>query len=127
MKIASLFLSFMFVTATHLFAQTPVATTMSGTITEVKAKFLGAQSLIVDKTELVLMSDQSDTTNSTFKINKKYKDILVKKGSVFVLNPKYAGKTFKFTYFVNGKGWKCISNVVEEKKIRQEPSVKPVK
>lgn len=113
-KISTIILGIFFLGNTHVFSQT-TSNSITGVVTDVKPKFLGNQSLTVDKTELVLIASQSDTTNSTFEINKELKDILVKKDGAFMLNPKYANKTFKFTYSVNGKGWKCISNAIEEK------------
>ena len=53
---------------------------------------------------------------------------LIKKDNVFVLNPKYQGKMMKFSYRLNGKGWKCITSVCEVKvkktKSQTTPQVK---
>ena len=77
---------------------------------------MGAQTLVVNETELVLMANQEDATNSTFEINKEFNDILVKdKNGNFSLNTKYQGKSLNFTYFVNGKGWNCISKIAAVK------------
>jgi len=116
MKIASLFFSFMFVTATHLFAQTVEANTLSGTITEVKPHFAGEHTLVVGETELVLLTNTKDKTGKTFEVNAAYKDILLDKKGTFILNPKYANKSFKFIYTINGKGWKCIKSINAIKK-----------
>ncbi|MEO8761235.1 MAG: hypothetical protein ABI388_07870 [Bacteroidia bacterium] len=112
MKIKNIISLLAFFTTTSLMAQitTKVET---GVITNVQAKFLGAQSLTVNKIELVLMANQEDTTNSTFLINKEYANLLIKTDSnkSFALNPKYKGKALSFSYFVNGKGWNCISKI----------------
>jgi hypothetical protein len=115
MKIASLVLSLMFFTASHAFAQTE-ANTISGTIKEVKPHFAGEHTLIVEETELVLLVDKKDKSGKSLEINKPYKDLLLDKKGVFTLNPKYTNKSFKFTYMVNGKGWKCIETISEIKK-----------
>ncbi len=110
MKIASFVFALVLLTSTHVFAQTE-ANTVSGIIKEVKPHFAGAHTLVVNSADLVLITDLKDPSGNTFEINKEYKDILIKKGDAFVLNPKYDGKTFKFTYSINGKGWKCITQV----------------
>ena len=116
MKIASLFLSFMFVAATYSFAQTLETNTVSGIITEVKPHFAGQHTIMLGETELVLITNNKDKSGKTFEINKEYKDILLDEKGIFVLNPKYANKPLKFTYTLNGKGWKCISNISKIKK-----------
>ena len=110
MKIASLVLTFIFFTSTNIFAQTE-SNTVSGMIKEVKPHFASSHLLLVNNVELILMSNLKDTTGTSFEINKEFKDLLVKKAGAFVLNKKYEGKSFKFIYNVNGKGWKCITNV----------------
>ena len=112
MRIVVLVFSLMFFTS-HVNAQSDAnKKVITGVITEVKPKFLGAQSFMVDKTELVLMANQEDTSGNSFKINNEFKDVIKKeKNGNFVLNPKYDGKSLSFTYFVNGKGWKCISHI----------------
>jgi hypothetical protein len=111
MKVLSLFFSLVFFVTANTFAQSD-KNTVTGTVKEVKPKFLGAQSLIVDKTELVLMANQEDTTGNTFEINKEFNDLLKKgKNGNFVLNPKYNGKSLSFSYSVNGKGWNCVSHI----------------
>ena len=115
MKIVSFVFALVLFTTSHLFAQTD-KNTITGTVKEVKPKFLGAQSLMVDKMELVLMANQEDTSGTTFEINKEFNDLLKKdKKGNFVLNSKYIGKSLSFTYFVNGKGWNCISNISHAK------------
>ena len=108
MKIASIVFTLMLVASTHLFAQTE-ANTVSGVIKEVKPHFAGEHTLVVNNVELVLLTNSKDPNAKSFEINKEYKDILIKKGDAFMLNPIYKGKFFKFTYSVNGKGWKCIT------------------
>jgi hypothetical protein len=115
MKTASFVLSLMFFTTSHFFAQTE-ANTISGVIKEVKPHFSGEHTLIVDETELVLLTDIKDKTRKTFEINKQFNDILIDKKGTFILNPKYANKPFKFTYKINGKGWKCIQTIKAIKK-----------
>lgn len=109
-KIASFVLALVFFTSTHVFAQAE-SNIVIGTVKEVKPHFAGEHTLMVNNTDLVLITDLKDPSGNTFEINKEYKDILIKKGNAFILNPKYEGKTFKFTYSVNGKGWKCISQI----------------
>ena|ERR1700758_446628 len=115
MKIAGLVLSLMFFTASHVFSQTETKT-VSGIINEVKPHFAGEHTLIVSGTELVLMTDKKDKTGKSFEINKPFTDILIDKKGTYILNPKYANKVFKFTYTINGKGWKCIQNISATKK-----------
>jgi len=110
MKIASFVFALVLFASTHVFAQSE-ANTITGTVKEVKPHFAGEHTLVVNGTDLVLITDLKDPSGNTFEINKEYKDILIKKGDAFILNPKYEGKTFKFTYSVNGKGWKCITLV----------------
>ena len=86
--------------------------TIKGKITEVKPAFGGGYSLMVEKTELILIKNIADTTGNTFEINKEYKDILIPtKENKYALNPKYTNQSFKITYKINGKGWKCIQNL----------------
>jgi hypothetical protein len=106
----------MFFVTSPVFAQSPEANTVSGIIKEVKPHFAGQHTLVVGETELVLLTDRKDKSGKTFEINKEYKDILRDEKGVFVLNPKYANKSFKFTYTINGKGWKCIQNISKIKK-----------
>lgn len=114
MKITGIILSFAFFITTGIFAQTN-SNTVTGIIKEVKPHFGGQQTLVVNNTELVLIADPKDASGNTFEINKEYKDLLIKKENAFVLNPKYQNKTFKFSYTINGKGWKCISGASELK------------
>jgi Fe-S cluster biosynthesis and repair protein YggX len=115
-KIVTLILSLTFFGA---IAQSTANKSISGIVKEVKPKFMGAQTLLVNETELVLMANQEDTTNSTFEINKEFSDLLVKdKSGNLVLNQKYRGKSLDFTYFVNGKGWNCISKITASKCVK---------
>ena len=114
MKITGFIFSLVFFTASQAFAQADVKT-ISGTIKEVKPHFAGEHTLIVGETELVLLTDPKDKTGKSFEINKPYKDILLDKKGTFILNPRYDNKSFKFTYLVNGKGWKCIQTMSEIK------------
>ena len=115
MKITGFIFSLVFFTASHLFAQSD-ANSVSGTIKEVKPHFAGSHTLIVGETELVLLTDTKDKSGKRFEIDKKYNDLLIDKKGSFILNPRYANKPFKFTYQVNGKGWKCIQTISEIKK-----------
>jgi hypothetical protein len=115
MKIAGFVLSLMLFSASHVFAQTE-NNTVSGVIKEVKPHFAGEHTLVVGETELVLLTDKKDKNGKSFEINKPYTDILVDKKGTFSLNPKYANKPLKFTYTINGKGWKCIKSVSAIKK-----------
>lgn len=83
---------------------------LTGAITNVHTYNM-QYAMTVDNTNIVLIVDLKDTTGTSFEINKKYKDLLVKRDGKFELNPKYARKKFKVTYYVNGKGWKCIKKV----------------
>jgi|ERR1035437_9823289 hypothetical protein len=80
----------------------------AGVITNVKPHFAGEYAMNVGKTEVVLIVNQTD---KTFEINKEYKDLLVEKKGKYILNPKYNGKQLHVTYYVNGKGWKCIQSI----------------
>ena len=91
------------------FAQTD-ATTVTGTITSPNA-FNDQCGLTVGNTFLVLVKDHADASGKSFEINSEYKDLLIVKDGKYEVAPKYAGKTFKITYYVNGKGWKCIKTI----------------
>ena len=110
MKIVSIFFTLMLFASMHLFSQIEV-NTVSGAIKEVKSHFAGEHTLVVNNVELVLLTNLKDPSSNSFEINKEYKDILIKKGDAFILNPRYKGNVFEFTYNVNGKGWKCITKV----------------
>ena len=93
--------------------------TVTGKITDVKLYFANEHALKVgkEKTVLILITDQKDSTGKTFEINKEYHDLLIEtKDKKFLLNPKYADKMFVITYEVNGKGWKCIKTLKAIKK-----------
>ena len=110
MKIIQFIFSLVFFTASHLFAQSD-GKMVSGSIKEVIPHFAGEHTLIVGETELVLLSDPTDKSGKKLQINEAYKDLLMEKKGKYSLNPKYKGKQFKFTYEVNGKGWKCIQHI----------------
>jgi hypothetical protein len=116
MKLTSLIFSLVFFTSSHLFAQSSDSNTLSGIIKEVKPHFAGQHTLIVGETELVLLTDTKDKTGKNFEINKPYRDLLLDEKGTYILNPKYNGKSFKFVYTLNGKGWKCIKNISAIKK-----------
>jgi hypothetical protein len=116
MKISTLTFLFLILIGFKSLAQT---NTVTGSITDVKPSFAGEHALTVgkEKTVLILITDMKDTSGKTFEINKEYHDLLIEtKGKKFILNPKYAHKTFTITYEINGKGWKCIKTVKAIKK-----------
>lgn len=116
MKISTLTLLFLILIGFKGLAQT---CTVKGAITDVKPSFANEHALTVgkEKTVLILITDLKDSTGKTFEINKEYHDLLIEtKDKKFVLNPKYAHKTFIITYEVNGKGWKCIKTLKAIKK-----------
>jgi hypothetical protein len=116
MKISTLTLLFLILIGFKSLAQT---NTVKGSITDVKPHFANEHALTVgkEKTVLILITDLKDSTGKTFEINKEYHDLLIEtKDKNFVLNPKYAHKTFIITYEVNGKGWKCIKTLKAIKK-----------
>ena len=93
--------------------------TVNGTITDVKPYFANEHALTVgkEKRTLILITNLKDSTGKTFEINKEYHDLLIEtKEKKFILNPKYAHRTFSITYEVNGKGWKCIKTLKAIKK-----------
>jgi hypothetical protein len=101
MKISTLTLLFLILIGFKGLAQT---NTVKGIITDVKPSFANEHALTVgkEKTVLILITDLKDSTGKSFK--------------KFILNPKYAHKTFAITYEVNGKGWKCIKTLKAIKK-----------
>ena len=114
MKPLNFFLALLLFIGFNCYSQT---STIKGKITDVKPKFAGQYALTVKKTELVLITDITDKTGQSFEINKEYKDILIMtEGDKYILNPKYANQSFKITYALNGKGWKCIKNLEPIKK-----------
>ena len=116
MKISTLTLLFLILIGFKALAQTR---TVNGVITNVKPSFANEHALTVgkEKTILILITDLKDSTGKTFEINKEYHDLLIEtKDKKFILNPKYAHKTFAITYEVNGKGWKCIKTLKAIKK-----------
>ncbi|MEO8762354.1 MAG: hypothetical protein ABI388_12330 [Bacteroidia bacterium] len=116
MKISTLTFLFLILISFKSLAQT---NTVIGTITEVKPSFAGEHALTVGKenTVLILITDLKDASGKTFEINKEYHNLLIEtKDKTFVLNPKYAHKTFEITYTINGKGWKCINTLKAVKK-----------
>ena len=115
MKVLSLFFSLVFFVSSNTFAQSD-KNTVTGTVKEVKPQFAGEHTLVVGDIELVLITDKKDKSGKTFEINKEFKNIVIDKKGSFILNPKYSDKQFKFTYTINGKGWKCIKNISAIKK-----------
>jgi hypothetical protein len=121
MKISTLTLLFLILIGFKGLAQRSTAqtSTVKGAITDVKPSFANEHALTVGKEKivLILITDLKDSTGKTFEINKEYCDLLIEtKDKKFVLNPKYAHKTFSITYEVNGKGWKCIKTLKAIKK-----------
>ncbi|HTB06943.1 MAG TPA: hypothetical protein VK806_08330 [Bacteroidia bacterium] len=100
------------------FAQTDSPIVLTGTITDVRA-YNDQYAMNVGNTMVVLITHRvpGKTMNVnkkyvvSFDINEEYKDLLIENKDTYVLNPKYAGKTFKVTYSVNGKGWKYIKSI----------------
>jgi hypothetical protein len=84
--------------------------TINGTIKAPRA-FNDQCGLKVDDTFLVLIKDHKDVSGKSFEINAEYKDLIIEKDGKYEIAPKYADKKFKVTYYVNGKGWKCISKI----------------
>ncbi|HVA99065.1 MAG TPA: hypothetical protein VNG53_09235 [Bacteroidia bacterium] len=69
----------------------------------------------VGNTSFVLIKNLKDKSKTSFEINSDYKDILVEKNKKFEINPKYINKVFKVSYYINGKGWKCIKTIEQSK------------
>lgn len=69
----------------------------------------------VDNEFFVLIKDHKDQSGKSFEINEKYKDLIVENKGEYKIASKYAHKKFKITYYVNGKGWKCIKEIEEVK------------
>ncbi len=86
------------------------AQTTKGVVKSVQP-FNDQYSLTVNDISYVLLVDPKGTPKKHFIVNRKFKDILIEKGGVYELNPKYAGKTLSITYSVNGKGWNCIKSL----------------
>ena len=87
--------------------------TLVGKITNVKPFFGDEYALTIGKTTLILILDRKDESGKSFEINNEYKDLLVQnKGkNNYILNPKYAHKSLNISYYINGKGWKCVKNI----------------
>ncbi len=113
MKTKKFVLAFLIFIGVNAFGQT---NSVSGVITDVKPHFGGQYAMNVDKTEVILIVNPKDKTGKTFEINKHYKNLLIESEGKYILNPKYANKSFKVTYKVNGKGWKCIQSLKPYKK-----------
>lgn len=90
-----------------VFAQT---NSITGKLTALRA-YNDEYAFTVDSVPLVLIKNVNNKTKTSFDINPEYKNILIKRKGVYVLNPKYADKVFKISYTVNGKGWKCIKTI----------------
>ena len=108
MKTTNFIIAFLCFVGLNMFGQ---ANSVTGTITDVKPHFAGTQSMRVGLTEIILVPNPKDKTGKTFEINKEYKDLLIESEGKYILNPKYAEKTFTVTYTVNGKGWKCLQSI----------------
>jgi len=86
------------------------AQTTKGIVKSVQP-FNDQYTLTVNDISYVLLVDTKSTARKLFLVNRKFRDILIEKGGVYELNPKYAGKTLSLTYTVNGKGWNCIKSI----------------
>jgi hypothetical protein len=96
------------------FGQTTEQKTVKGTVSAVHA-FNNEFSLTIQSAEYILLTAPKESKRKQFLINKKYKDLLIPVKGEYVLNPKYAGKTLLFSYYVNGKGWNCIKTIQPSK------------
>jgi|ERR1700722_16101259 len=86
--------------------------TVTGKITKAQA-FNDECAVTVDGVFLVLIKDPKDATGHSFEINAEYKDLIVRveDAQQYEVAHKYAKKKFKVTYYINGKGWKCIEKI----------------
>jgi hypothetical protein len=105
-KLLLILLSFIGLTA---FAQTE-STTITGVMSAV-SPYNDQYRITVGDTPLVLIVNEQDKARASFEINEQYKDILIKDKDKYELNPKYVNEKFKITYYINGKGWKCIKTI----------------
>ena len=96
------------------FGQATELKTVKGTVSAVHA-FNNEFSLTIQSAEYILLTSPKESKHKQFLINKKYKDLLITTKNGYVLNPKYAGKTLLFSYYVNGKGWNCIKTIEPSK------------
>jgi hypothetical protein len=111
MKKSGLLAAVLFFIGFAAFGQTK---TVTGKIKEVKP-YNDEYRLTINDTSYVLIVDARDASKKSFEVNKKYKDILVKSKEEYDLNPKYANKNLKVTYYINGKGWRCIKTIEPSK------------
>jgi hypothetical protein len=92
------------------FGQTAELKTVKGTVSAVHA-FNNEFSLTIQSADYILLTAPKASKHKQFLVNKKYRDLLMRVKGEYVLNPKYAGKTLVFSYYVNGKGWNCIQTI----------------
>lgn len=93
------------------FGQTGQSNSITGTITEVSSYNENYRLTVGDNSVILICTRPLSKTAQGFQINQEYQDILIAKDGKYVLNPKYATQSFKISYYVNGKGWKCIQKI----------------
>jgi hypothetical protein len=93
------------------FGQTEQSNSVTGTITAVSQYNENYRLTVGDNSVILMCTRPLSKTAQTFQINQEYKDILIVKDGEYILNPKYAKQSFKISYSVNGKGWKCIQKI----------------
>lgn len=113
MKTTNYFIAFLCFVGLNLFGQ---ANSVTGVITDVRPHFGNEFAMNVGKTEVVLIVSPKSEGQKVFEINKEYSDLLIEKKGKYILNPKYANKKLHVTYYVNGKGWKCIKSIKPHQK-----------
>lgn len=64
---------------------------------------------------MVLIKNHNDASGKSFEINEQYKGLIVEVDGKYEIAKQYAGKKFTVTYYINGKGWKCIKEIEEVK------------
>ncbi len=111
MKKSGLIVAILFLIVFGVFGQTKA---VIGKVKEVKP-YNDQYRLTINDTNYVLIVDAHDASKKSFDVNKKYKDILVKGKEEYDLNPKYANENLKVTYYINGKGWRCIKTIEPSK------------
>jgi len=111
MKKSSTIVAILFFIGLSAFGQSK---SVIGTIKEVKP-YNDQYRLTINDTAYVLIVDSRDASKKSFEVNKKYKDILLKNKEEYELNPKYANKNLRVTYYINGKGWRCIKTIESSK------------
>ncbi|MEO6884088.1 MAG: hypothetical protein ABI199_08690 [Bacteroidia bacterium] len=110
-KLKIIFLVALFFTGLTSFSETHSVT---GKLSNLRP-FNDEYQITVGNTSLVLIKNLKDKTKTSFEINSEYKDILVETNGKYEINPKYVKKVFKISYYINGKGWKCIQKIVLSK------------